>query len=356
MQGYCEDHRRQRRQGNWQGQHGHALFIRQVHSLASEHQQFPAPRTHFLQVGEQFFQQGIVRRQRHHRHVLAHQSQGAVLEFAGRIALGVDVGDFLELEGAFQGDRVFHPTPQEQGVFAMHQERGQSGDSRFQGQHTLHLLGQAAQIGHDAGDFLRRQRLGLADAEGEQHQRHQLGGESLGGGNPDFHPGAGHQHAIRFPHQRAFRHVADGQTRQVGPLPTGPQCGQGIGGLARLGQGDEQGIGGHGRLAIAEFTGDFRHRRNAGQGLDPVARHQRGVIAGTTSHQMDRAHLAEQRFGIRAEHLRQHPIRRQPAFQGFGQHPGLFVDLLEHEMAIGAAVEGFIGQAGTEQGTLHGLA
>jgi hypothetical protein len=32
---------------------------------------------------------------------LVHQRQRAVLEFAGRIGLGVDVGDLLELQRAF---------------------------------------------------------------------------------------------------------------------------------------------------------------------------------------------------------------------------------------------------------------
>ncbi len=35
---------------------------------------------------------------------LVDEGVGAVLHFAGRVALGVDVGDFLELERAFEGD------------------------------------------------------------------------------------------------------------------------------------------------------------------------------------------------------------------------------------------------------------
>ncbi len=35
--------------------------------------------------------------------------------------------------------------------------------------------------------------LGLTQRQGGQHQRYQLGGEGLGGGNPDFRPGVGQQ-------------------------------------------------------------------------------------------------------------------------------------------------------------------
>jgi hypothetical protein len=48
--------------------------------------------------------------------VLVHQRQRAVLEFAGRVGLGVDVGDFLELQRAFQGDRVVVAAAEEQRV------------------------------------------------------------------------------------------------------------------------------------------------------------------------------------------------------------------------------------------------
>jgi hypothetical protein len=58
-----------------------------------------------------------------HRHVLVHQRQRAVLEFAGRIALGVDVGDFLELQRAFQRDRVVVAAAEEQRVLLVGEAR-----------------------------------------------------------------------------------------------------------------------------------------------------------------------------------------------------------------------------------------
>ena len=41
---------------------------------------------------------------------------GAVLHFAGGVAFGVDVGDFLELERAFEGDGVMDAAAEEEEV------------------------------------------------------------------------------------------------------------------------------------------------------------------------------------------------------------------------------------------------
>jgi hypothetical protein len=81
-----------------------------------EHVQLAAAGAHFLHVALELFQQRVVRRHGHHRHLLGHQRQRAVLELAGRVGLGVDVADLLELERAFQRDRVVQPAAQEERV------------------------------------------------------------------------------------------------------------------------------------------------------------------------------------------------------------------------------------------------
>ena len=55
---------------------------------------------------------------RHHRHVLVDERDRPVLHLAGGIALGVDVGDLLELERAFERDRIVDAAAQEQEVGA----------------------------------------------------------------------------------------------------------------------------------------------------------------------------------------------------------------------------------------------
>jgi hypothetical protein len=60
----------------------------------------------FLKVGERLFEDVVERNDHHHRHLVVDERDGAVLHLASRIAFGVDVGNFLELERALERDRV----------------------------------------------------------------------------------------------------------------------------------------------------------------------------------------------------------------------------------------------------------
>ena len=51
-----------------------------------------------------------------HRHLLVDEGDRSVLHFAGRIALGVDVRDLLQLQRAFEGDRIVDPAAEIQEV------------------------------------------------------------------------------------------------------------------------------------------------------------------------------------------------------------------------------------------------
>ena len=86
----------------------------QPRAFISKHKQLTATRTHFFEVGLQLLNQIIARRNRHHRHVCVHQCQRPVFQLARRIALGVNIGNLFELEGAFQRDRELLAAPQKQ--------------------------------------------------------------------------------------------------------------------------------------------------------------------------------------------------------------------------------------------------
>ena len=47
-----------------------------------------------------------------------------MLELTRRIALGVDVGNLLELERAFQRDRIDLPTSEEESMVLLHESLG----------------------------------------------------------------------------------------------------------------------------------------------------------------------------------------------------------------------------------------
>ena len=65
-----------------------------------------AARLGFLDVAEHLLEHVIVWRDGDDRHLLVDERDRAVLHLAGRIAFGVDVGDFLQLQRAFERDRI----------------------------------------------------------------------------------------------------------------------------------------------------------------------------------------------------------------------------------------------------------
>ena len=77
----------------------------------------------FLDIGEGFFVLedgagvgGVFGGDADYGEGLIDEGVGAVLHFAGGVAFGVDVGDFLELEGAFKGDGVVDAAAEEEEV------------------------------------------------------------------------------------------------------------------------------------------------------------------------------------------------------------------------------------------------
>ena len=65
-----------------------------------------AARLHLLHVADHLLEHMVARRDRDDRHLLVDERDRAVLHLAGRIAFGVDVRNLLELQRAFEGDRV----------------------------------------------------------------------------------------------------------------------------------------------------------------------------------------------------------------------------------------------------------
>ena len=74
---------------------------------------------HFLQVRLELLEQRIVRRDRDDRHLGIDQRERPVLQLAGGIGLGVDVRDLLQLERAFERDRIVQAAAEEQRVLLL---------------------------------------------------------------------------------------------------------------------------------------------------------------------------------------------------------------------------------------------
>lgn len=71
----------------------------------------------FLDVAEGFVFAGDVASEGDDGGSGLEEGDGAVFEFRGVIAFGVDVGDFLEFERAFEGDGIHGAAADEEGVF-----------------------------------------------------------------------------------------------------------------------------------------------------------------------------------------------------------------------------------------------
>jgi hypothetical protein len=66
-----------------------------------------------------------------------------MLEFAGGIGLGVDVGDLLELERPLHRDRVLLATPEKERVLFVDEALGECRNGLVETQHVLDLAGRA---------------------------------------------------------------------------------------------------------------------------------------------------------------------------------------------------------------------
>ena len=204
-----------------------------------------------------------------------------MLELAGSEALGVDVGQFLELQRPLQRHRIAHMTAQEQHRAGINHESGDLADPVQPVQHSLDLGRHLAQVLHHR---LRLVGVGAATKLGEVQAQdvagRDLGQEGLGGGNRDLRAGVGVQHRVRLTRNRRAVGVADGddaraqQTRVL----DGHQCVHGLPGLRDR---DHQGALVDDRVAVAELVGQVDLTGDPGPVLDGVLGDHSGIGSGT---------------------------------------------------------------------------
>ena len=87
-------------------------------------------RLDLLDVGHRFVEQLLIARKRNNKTARVNERDGAVLELAGSIRFGMNVGDFLELERGFERNGVVDVAPdkEERAVAAV--ALGEIGDLR----------------------------------------------------------------------------------------------------------------------------------------------------------------------------------------------------------------------------------
>ena len=118
-----------------------------------------------------------------HGERLVDEGVGAVLHLAGRVAFGVDVGDLLELEGAFERDGVVDAAAEEEEVARRGEGAGERGAVVVdRAQDLFELGGDLAELVDEvAGLLVGDGAADLAEFEREQEERGELCGEGLGG-------------------------------------------------------------------------------------------------------------------------------------------------------------------------------
>ncbi|MNJ33041.1 hypothetical protein D3C77_277200 [compost metagenome] len=258
-----------------------------------------------------------------------------MLQLAGGIALGVDVADFLQLQRTFHGQGEHRAAAQEQDVARLGQVQGQGVDA---GVHLQRLGDQAGRLEQGLDQF---GLLGGVDAaarharrDGQRQQGGDLGGEGLGRGDSDLGARMGRPQDLGLARHGRGVDVDHGGRPQ--PLRLAPgQAGQGVGGLARLADGDGQRPLGHGRAAVAELRGDFHVAGQARILLEGVFADLAGVeggAAGDDLDALDRGEVHGLDLGLARDQV-------EVFRQGVLDAVGLLMDLLLHEVAVLALLD-----------------
>ena len=119
----------------------------------------------------------VTRCQDHDWQIFIDERVGAVLHFAGRVAFGVDVRDFLELQRTFEGDRVVDAPAQIEKISKTKELPSEVFvESRLiRLQDGFYFMRDAREFLHQvSGGFFGQLAANLAEIGSEQKQRGQL--------------------------------------------------------------------------------------------------------------------------------------------------------------------------------------
>ena len=120
-----------------------------------------------------------------------------MLQLAGGVAFGMDVGDLFQLERAFERDRVALAAAEIEHVARPRQRMGERLVGPLVSQQRRHVTGDFGQRLHELG-FERLVDIAprLAGGDGEAGKRGELAGEGLGRGDADLRTGERRDHGV----------------------------------------------------------------------------------------------------------------------------------------------------------------
>ena len=264
-----------------------------------------------------------------------------MLKLTGCVCFRVHIGDFLELEGAFQRSAVVNAAANDKDIVANQFRTGglvllcQLTDFVLVSENALQLLRQLLQISQQRLEYFRTNGLtNLCKLQSNQIDDSELRGVALGRCNRDFRTCHRVQHVIAFAGDGAANGIDDGQNVHIVCLCL-TQCGQCISGLAGLADGDAQIIAAENRTAVTELGCQIHFNRNAGQLLNDVLADHGSVPSRAAGNHVNAADvldaLVAQTQFIQCDFSVMHAGANAGA-----QRVGLFLDFLHHEVIVTA--------------------
>ena len=256
-----------------------------------------------------------------------------MLELSGCVCLGVDVGNFLELDGSLPAECAVVTSADEEEVLAVLVAPG----------HFLVKVGILNDLGDDVGNLSEQigimLQLGVGNdaafrGKPQRHHQHNgnLAGVGLGGGNGDFGTGPCIKHDVRFAGDGGTNHIDNGNGGDAAFFGYSQSC-QCVGGFSALGDDHDRVALLKEQVGIPEFRSDLRDDRNLCNAFDHVSAHHAGVKCAAAGNDVQTLNL-----GNVGHFLCKYSLRAvfQAGKNGIGKHFGLLIDFLEHEVIVAA--------------------
>ena len=244
-------------------------------------------------VRECLFVNAFLRRERDDRNTLDNQSERAMLELAGSIRLGMDIGNLLELQRTFERDIVVERTADVEDIFIEAILLCKRLDRLDIRKRLADLRRDFLELGHEFCDTLFWQRAqNLCHVEREHEEQDELRRVGFRRGDSDFRAGPGIEHLIRFTRDGRADDVRQCERLGAAALRLFER-GQRIARLAGLGDDNQHRLFIDDRVAIAELGRDVHFDRDARELFDVVFAHEAGMVRRAAGNDIDFVEVVE---------------------------------------------------------------